>query len=155
MATRKTVTIMFSALVAGCATSTDVSSAYRCPRFNEFPPHACAIVHATARDLDGRVLASMWVTVDSFIAHRGYHYAADGVTTKDDGSFELLVLRLNDYSPITTPDTASLDIKLYPNAVDPLRDQSFIAKALVKMTFAPLEQTVEPFLGDIVFPIRR
>ena len=126
----------------------------RCPQATaEFPPHACAIVRGRAVDRAGRPIVSLGVRVDSFVRERGYAYASDGAQTGPDGRFELTVLRINELTPPTSPDTATVEIKATPGRVPP-PGVAAVARAAVYMRFAPLGARVEPTLvGDVVFAV--
>ncbi len=128
----------------------------RCPLepLNEFPPTDCAIVRGIARDPEGRPLPGLTLAVDSFVPTVGYAYISSsglGVfyfRSLSDGGFAAFVKRVNRLVPRTTPDTASVEIKVYSHAgaLD-----TAIAATLVRMWFAPLGQLVTPTVGDVVF----
>ncbi len=125
----------------------------RCPVYplNEFPPTDCAIVRAIARDPEGRPLPGLTLGVDSFVPTVGYAYGSFPVVrSSSDGSFFMEVARVNRLVPRTTPDTASVEIKVYSHAgaLD-----TPIAATLVRMWFAPLGQLVTPTVGDVVFQL--
>jgi hypothetical protein len=87
------------------------------------------------------------------IRERGYAYVSGGTQTGDDGRFELTVLRINEFIPPTTPDTATIEIKAIPGAVPP---PGFAAatRAAVHMRFARMDSRVEPTMaGSVVFAL--
>ena len=117
----------------------------------ECPPHACAIVRGRAVGLDRRPISSLGVRVDAYVRERGYAYVSNGVQTGADGRFELTVLRINELTTPTIPDTATVEIKAVPDVVPP-PGFAPVARAAVQMRFAPMGSRVEPTLaGDIVF----
>jgi hypothetical protein len=129
----------------------------RCPLepLNEFPPTDCAIVRGIARDSEGRPLPGLTLGVDSFVPTVGYAYSSSGegrfvIRGSSDGSFEMGVARVNRLVPRTTPDTASVEIKVYGHQNVRAGDTAVTATP-VRMWFAPLGQLVTPTVGDVVF----
>lgn len=110
----------------------------RCPGpKGEFPPLACALVSGVARDQVGAALAEMGLRVDSSILGRGYHYASNAFVTDQSGRFSMLVYRMDELTPRTAPDTASVAVKLHVSKT-PAPRETPLSTMLVQMTFAPL-----------------
>jgi hypothetical protein len=127
----------------------------RCPGpKGEFPPVACALVSGVAEDQVGVALTEMGLRVDSSILGRGYHYASNAFATDQDGRFSMLVYRINELTPASDPDTASVAVKLHVSRAPAPRDTP-LSTALVRMTFAPLGELVTPTVVDLRFPITR
>jgi hypothetical protein len=124
----------------------------RCPApQGEFPPRACAIVRGRAVDRGGRPIASLGLRVDSLVRQLGYAYASGSALTDAGGQFELVVMRINEFSTPAMPDTATVEIKALPGS-RPAPGFSAVARAPVRMRFAPLGERVEPTLaGDVLF----
>ena len=143
-------------LVGGsCNTGTDPDPIVedRCPLEpgDEFPNTDCAIVRGVARDPEGRPLPGLTLAVDSFVPTVGYAYTSFPVVrSSSDGSFFMEVARVNRLVPRTTPDTASVEIKVYGHWNVRAGDTAVTA-SLVRMWFAPLGQLVTPTVGDVVF----
>ena len=146
--------IVVVAIVACSRGLTPADSNPRCPpATGEFPARACAIVRARAVDREGRPIASLGIRVDSYVREQGYAYASDGTRTGADGRFELTVLRINEFQPPSTPDTATVELKATPGVV-PVPGFSATARAPVRMRFAPMGSPIEPTLpGDVVFAL--
>lgn len=123
----------------------------RCPAASgEFPPRACAIVRARAVDRAGRPIPSLGVRVDSYVREQGYAYASGGALTDAEGRFELVVMRVNEFTPPATPDTATVEIKAVAGTT-PRPGFSPAARTAVRMRFAPMGERVPPTTGDVVF----
>jgi hypothetical protein len=137
--------ILLAALLgtAACAEAADPFERSECPPpQGEFPPTDCALVQGRLVNSQGTPLAGVGVRVDSVLSPIGYAYTSGGVTTDSRGDFELIVLRVNRFEPPTTPDTATVAIKLYQRPSPP-PGEAFFAAVPVRMTFAPLGDPVE------------
>lgn len=152
--TRRRRTFALAILLCACGNRATQPDSRCPPPTTEFPPVACAIVRGIARDQTGRALVSVGLRVDSFIPGGGYAYSSSAEAVGPDGSFELLVRRVNQLTPRTTPDSASVEIKLYA-AIDPAAGDPQLAAVLVKMSFAPWGSPVVPTITDLIFPIQR
>ena len=142
-------------VASSCSAGTDPDPPMedRCPLepLNEFPPTDCAMVRGVARDPEGRPLPGLTLAVDSFVPTVGYAYGSFPVIrSSSDGSFYMSVSRVNRLVPRTTPDTASVEIKIYDHPNVRAGDTAVTA-TLVRMWFAPLGQLVTPTVGDVVF----
>jgi hypothetical protein len=127
----------------------------RCPGpHGEFPPVACAVVSGVVKDRDGKQLARMGLRVDSFIPGVGYAYASNAHASDRYGRFTMIVYRINQLTPMTDPDTASVEVKLHATLTPAPRDVP-LAVVLVLMNFAPLSERVEPAITDLRFPVTR
>lgn len=143
------------AAAAACQTAPGARTAEsRCPApQGEFPPRACAIVRGRAVDRAGRPIASLGLRVDSLVRELGYAYASGSALTDDSGRFELVVMRINEFAPPATPDTATVEIKAVPGT-RPTPGFNAVARAPVRMRFAPLGERVEPTAaGDVTFTL--
>jgi hypothetical protein len=151
---RLSLVVVGGAIVASCASRVAGDANIRCPRpTGEFPPHACAIVRGRAVDRNGQPIAPVGVRVDSVVRERGYAYTSGGARTTDDGRFELTVLRVNEFDRPNVPDTATIEIKAVPD-VEPVPGFAAVARAAVRMLFAPMGSQVEPTIaGDILFAL--
>ena len=148
-------TLAFVCTIAACSRGlTSGDADVRCPAATgEFPPHACAVVRGRAVDRSGRPIPDLGVHVDSFVRERGYAYSSRGTQSGADGRFELTVLRINEFTTPTVPDTATIQIKAVPGAV-PAPGSSAVARAAVRMRFAPMGSRVEPTMPqDVVFTL--
>lgn len=141
------------ALVVACSQPTVAPpDDLRCPPpTGEFPPVACAIVVGRALDSLGRPLSNLGVSVDSLVPRVGYAYTAKGATLGVDGSFELLVKRVSQLTPLTVPDTATVEIKLHVERIPGPGTPSIAARGVL-MSFAPLGQLVDRTVVDVHFP---
>ena len=150
---RRLVLLAAALGAAACAGAhpTDAFDPPVCPALGgEFPPTDCALVQGRLLSAQGAPLAGVGVRVDSVLRPIGYAYTSPGVTTDSQGNFQLTVLRINRFEPPATPDTATVEIKLY-YAQDPTPvSESFAARA-VRMSFAPLGEPVE--LTNVVLTI--
>ena len=148
-------TLAFVCTIAACSRGlTSGDAELRCPAAaGEFPPHACAVVRGRAVDRAGRPIPALGVHIDSFVRERGYAYSSRGTQTGVDGRFELTVLRINEFTTPSAPDTATIQIKAVPGVV-PAPGSSAAARAAVRMRFAPMGSRVEPTLSrDVVFTL--
>lgn len=136
-------------------TLVDPAQEDRCPLpQGEFGPTDCAIVRGVARDLNGQLLRMVPIRVDSVIPLVAYVYASALATTDDQGAFTLTVFRASRLTPITNPDTATVELKAYDHPNPNPRDIP-MAKAPVRMTFAELGKPVTPTIVEAVFDIPR
>lgn len=110
----------------------------RCPEpSGEFPSTDCAIVAGTARDSAGNPLALPAIRVDSAIPSVAYLYASGTVHPNADGSYEIIVFRVNRLRPPLAPDTATVELKAY-GQLNPNAGDRPAAAASVVMQFAQL-----------------
>jgi hypothetical protein len=115
-----------------------------CPSLGgEFRPTDCALVQGRLLNVQGAPLPGVGVRVDSVLRPIGYAYTSPAETTDSQGNFYLTVLRINRFEPPTTPDTATVEIKLY-HVPDPTPVSEPFAAVAVRMSFAPLGEPVEP-----------
>ena len=141
---RAVILLAATLAAAACARAADPFDRSECPPpQGEFPPTDCALVEGRLLNPQGSPLAGIGVRVDSVRFGIGYAYTSGGVTTDGNGRFELIVLRVNRFEPPTTPDTATVAIRLYPQPAPPPGATPFGAVA-VRMAFAPLGDPVEP-----------
>lgn len=130
-------------------------SADRCPPpSGEFPPTACAVVTGTVQNLSGQPLTNRGVRIDSLIPSLGYQYTSNAATVDANGTFRVIVYRVNSAIRPTAPDTATIDVKLYA-APAPSAGAPMLVAAPVRMKFAPLAQPVEPTAVNLVVDVRR
>ena len=139
--------------LAACAGAADPFERDECPPpAGEFPPTDCALVEGRVLNALRAPAAGIGVRVDSALLGTGYAYtSAAGVTTDNQGRFQLTVLRVNRFQPPATPDTATVEIKLYQRQNPPPGSTPFAAVA-VRMSFAPLGDPVEPTAAELSVP---
>jgi hypothetical protein len=148
------VAVLAALGVAACAGAHPVDSfdPPACPSLGgEFPPTDCALVEGRLLSAQGAALAGVGVRVDSMFHPIGYAYVSDGTTTDGQGGFRLTVMRVNRFQPPATPDTATVEIKLYRRTAPPPGATPFAAAA-VRMRFAPLGAPVEPTSAVLTIP---
>jgi hypothetical protein len=107
------------------------------PPQGEFPPTDCAVVRGIARMPDGQPLVVKPIRADSFIPSLAYVYSSKTAITTGDGSFTIVVNRINRLKPRTSPDTATVELKTYASQ-DPKAGETPAARASVLMYFAEL-----------------
>ena len=146
--------LLAAALAPGTGrTAPEPRPAASCPRGQgEFPPTDCAVVAGRALDPAGRPLAGYVVRVDSFVRTVAYAYASDTATIAADGSFALLVHRINRLRPPASPDTATVEIKVYRGSAWRPSDAP-VGRAPVRMRFAPLGTRVDATPASIVVAV--
>lgn len=128
---------------AGAADPIDDFDPPVCPALGgEFQPTDCALVQGRLLNAQGAPLAGVGVRVDSVVRPVAYAYTSPGETTDGQGNFQLTVLRINRLQPLATPDTATVEIKLY-HVPDPAPTSDAFAAVAVRMRFAPLGEPVE------------
>jgi hypothetical protein len=140
------VVVLLAAVItaAACGSAADPFGERACPEpSGEFPPTDCALVQGRVLSPQGAPLAGVGVRVDSMFRPIGYAYVSGGVTTDSRGGFRLTVMRVDRFKPPATPDTATVEIKLYRRTAPPPGATPFAAVA-VRMRFAPLGAPVEP-----------
>jgi len=131
-------TALLSLAVACSGTQLVTPDAQRCPQpSGEFGPTDCAIVEGLAFSSSSLMLVGQALAVDSAVPMVGYAYDSNVAVTDGSGSFHLTVYRVSRLRPLTTPDTASIEIKAYAGP-SPKAGTIPIGRALVRLTFAPL-----------------
>ena len=146
-------TILLALAVVGCESALidPIGDLDECPPpEGEFPPSDCAIVRGSVRSPAGVPIVGFPVRVDSLVPDVGYYYASSAALTDEDGLFELTVYRVNRLQPITTPDTARVEIKTYATT-DPHPGDPATARVRVLMHFAELGATVRVTFADLTF----
>ena len=116
----------------------------------EFPDTDCAVVRGLARTPGNQPLALKAIRADSFITLGGYVYASSTATTSADGTFRIVVGRVNRLKPRTVPDTATVELKTYASR-DPKAGETPDARAPVLMYFAELGKPVRPTIVTAIF----
>lgn len=147
-ASRRLVPIASTVLTLSACQETTASAERRCPDpFSDFPNDACAVIRGRALDSVGVALAGAGVRVDSL-------YVSQTAAVGPSGAFDLKVTRVFAPAVRITPDTATVDLKLFPEATA-RQDDPPIARAKVLVEFAPLGQPVRVTDIDVQFPVRR
>lgn len=145
--------LLLTLALAGCdsALINPIGDLDECPAMQgEFPPTDCAIVRGTVRSPAGVPRVGFPVRVDSMVPQVGYYYASTTTVTNADGLFELTVYRVSRLEPVTSPDTARVEIKTYPTT-DPRPGDPPTARVRVLMYFAELGETVRVTFADLIF----
>ena len=137
------------ALTAACS---DPNPAAPCPEASgEFPPSHCAYVTGRLTSA-GTPTAGAGVRVDDFVPPVGYAYASNAAATDAQGRFSLLVFRLNEFRPITVPDTATVYVKVYPDVPSNVPGSPATDSVAVLMTFAPMGTPVDTTEAELTLP---
>lgn len=144
---------IFATTVIACSSTTgSQSSETRCPeRVGEFLPVACAVVRGSVKNSSGTPAVGMGIRVDSFIPMTGYAYSSNARAIPEDGTFEVIVYRQQQLKPRTSPDTASVEIKIYDIPSPAPRDSARAAR-LVLMHFASLGGRVPVTAVELTLP---
>jgi hypothetical protein len=151
------VTTVFAIMTAACAATgprSEEPDPNVCPvPDREFPPTDCALVRGLAVDGNGTPVTNTPIAVDSSYP-AAYHYGSDlRVKTDGAGRFETTVYRLNRLEPITTPDTARVELKIY-GSPEPVFHDTPLARSAILMRFAPLGRSVAPTNVTVVFHVQ-
>lgn len=141
--------LVLMVLTAGCS---DPNPAAPCPEASgEFPPSHCAYVTGRLTSA-GTPRAGAGVRVDDFVPPVGYAYASNAVATDAQGRFSLLVFRLNEFRPITVPDTATVYVKVYSGVPSNVPGSPATDSVAVLMTFAPMGTPVDTTQAELTLP---
>lgn len=128
------------------------SSQAPCPEGSgEFPPTACAYVEGRLTAA-GAPITGAGLRVDVFVPPMGYAYSSNAASTGAMGRFGLIVFRQNQFQPPTTPDTASVYIKLYESAAAARPGAATDDSLAVLMTFAPMGTIVDTTYVELTLP---
>ena len=139
------------ALTSGCGS--DPEPAVPCPEASgEFPPTHCAYVQGRLT-ASGVPVTGVALRVDQFVPTLGYAYASDAAATDALGRFDLVVFRINQFSPPTNdPDTARVFLKVFSSR-EAARPGAIADDSLsVLMTFAPMGAPVDTTLAELSLP---
>ena len=130
--------------LAGCGTEATDLTVLRCTAGGTPPPTDCALLQMVARDGAGNVIPFATVKVDSVVTGLGIAYRSGSAPTAGDGGFSLLVFRVNRFQQPTTPDTATVEVKMFNGATP-------VSRAAVRMHFSPLEEVLLITAGTATF----
>jgi hypothetical protein len=85
------------------------------------------------------------------VGNQGYEFASNSVATSDDGSFELIVSRLDPPRRVRHVDSATIAIKGYLDDRDPSPHQEEDLRAWIWVDLAPRGERVEATEGQFEF----
>lgn len=136
-------TVVLLGVLAGCGTEATDITTFRCTAAGTPPPTDCALLQMVARDVTGNVIPFATVKVDSILP-AGIAYRSGSAPTAGDGGFTLLVFRVNRFQQPATPDTATVEVKVYEGTTP-------VSRAAIRMFFSPLEQVLTTTTGTATF----